>query len=216
MGWIWVCVQRIRCRMRLDRFRELGRQYPVFCFLLLVLLLATLLLNRFSTHTRTHAHRCPSWVFWESILKHILVYFGRYIHIIMVFWSFLAGVVTFYCSLGPESLLPNIFGSIKPKTKVGRYRTAGQHNNDRMSKASNKLTYLLCLVVVPAGTVSSGPQLCRLWKNQMQKTQVRHLLFHDAVMHSRTGYGTMVGFREKHFHIFPHFYQKKIYFWQIY
>lgn len=36
----------------------------------------------------------------------------------MVFWSFLAGVITFYCSLGPESLLPNIFVSIKPKTKV--------------------------------------------------------------------------------------------------
>uniref|UniRef100_A0A3B4X1M8 Uncharacterized protein n=1 Tax=Seriola lalandi dorsalis TaxID=1841481 RepID=A0A3B4X1M8_SERLL len=35
----------------------------------------------------------------------------------MVFWSFLAGVVTFYCSLGPESLLPNILLSIKPKTK---------------------------------------------------------------------------------------------------
>uniref|UniRef100_A0A671YT34 Sorting nexin 14 n=1 Tax=Sparus aurata TaxID=8175 RepID=A0A671YT34_SPAAU len=43
--------------------------------------------------------------------------FVRYIHIIMVFWSFLAGVVTFYCSLGPESLLPNIFMSIKPKSK---------------------------------------------------------------------------------------------------
>uniref|UniRef100_A0A673CRA9 Sorting nexin 14 n=1 Tax=Sphaeramia orbicularis TaxID=375764 RepID=A0A673CRA9_9TELE len=40
-----------------------------------------------------------------------------YIHVIMVFWSFLAGVVTFYCSLGPESLLPNILVSIKPKTK---------------------------------------------------------------------------------------------------
>ncbi|XP_070776556.1 sorting nexin-14-like [Enoplosus armatus] len=72
--------------MKLNRLRELGRQYPVFCFLLLVLLLSTVLLN-------------------------------RYIHIIMVFWSFLAGVVTFYCSLGPESLLPNIFVSIKPKTK---------------------------------------------------------------------------------------------------
>uniref|UniRef100_A0A668U5N1 Sorting nexin 14 n=1 Tax=Oreochromis aureus TaxID=47969 RepID=A0A668U5N1_OREAU len=35
----------------------------------------------------------------------------------MVFWSFLAGVVTFYCSLGPESLLPNILVSIKPKIK---------------------------------------------------------------------------------------------------
>ena len=43
---------------------------------------------------------------------------GRYIHIMMVFWSFLAGVVTFYCSLGPESLLPNVLVSIKPKNKV--------------------------------------------------------------------------------------------------
>ncbi|KAM9341471.1 sorting nexin-14-like isoform 3-T3 [Symphorus nematophorus] len=86
MGIIRACLQKIRRRMKLDRFRELGRQYPVFCFLLLVLLLSTVLLN-------------------------------RYIHIIMVFWSFLAGVVTFYCSLGPESLLPNIFVSIKPKTK---------------------------------------------------------------------------------------------------
>ncbi|XP_076605303.1 sorting nexin-14-like isoform X5 [Chaetodon auriga] len=86
MGCIRACLQKIRRRMKLDRFRELGRQYPVFCFLLLVLLMSTVLLN-------------------------------RYIHIIMVFWSFLAGVVTFYCSLGPESLLPNIFVSIKPKTK---------------------------------------------------------------------------------------------------
>uniref|UniRef100_A0A667XN54 Sorting nexin 14 n=1 Tax=Myripristis murdjan TaxID=586833 RepID=A0A667XN54_9TELE len=89
MGCIRAYLQRIRHRMRLDRLRELGRQYPVFCFLLLVLLLSTLLLN-------------------------------RYIHIIMVFWSFLAGVVTFYCSLGPESLLPNILVSIKPKIKVGQ------------------------------------------------------------------------------------------------
>ena len=37
----------------------------------------------------------------------------------MVFWSFLAGVVTFYCSLGPESLLPNVLTSIRPKIKVG-------------------------------------------------------------------------------------------------
>ncbi|XP_030248262.1 LOW QUALITY PROTEIN: sorting nexin-14-like [Sparus aurata] len=86
MGCIGACLQRIRRKMKVDRFRELGRQYPVFCFLLLVLLLSTVLLN-------------------------------RYIHIIMVFWSFLAGVVTFYCSLGPESLLPNIFMSIKPKSK---------------------------------------------------------------------------------------------------
>ncbi|KAK2891848.1 hypothetical protein Q8A73_017513 [Channa argus] len=73
--------------MKLDRLRELGRQYPVFCFLLLLLLLSTVLLN-------------------------------RYIHIIMVFWSFLAGVVTFYCSLGPESLLPNVLVSVKTKTRL--------------------------------------------------------------------------------------------------
>lgn len=73
--------------MRLERLRELGRQYPLFCFLLLLLLLATVLLN-------------------------------RYLHIIMVVWSFLAGVVTFYCSLGPESLLPNILISIKAKHKT--------------------------------------------------------------------------------------------------
>uniref|UniRef100_A0A8C6NR93 Sorting nexin-14 n=1 Tax=Nothobranchius furzeri TaxID=105023 RepID=A0A8C6NR93_NOTFU len=83
--WRWILGHR-EGLFWLDRVRELGRQYPVFCFLLLVLLLSTLLLN-------------------------------RHIHIIMVFWSFLAGVVTFYCSLGPESLLPNILVSMKPKTK---------------------------------------------------------------------------------------------------
>ncbi|XP_054651775.1 sorting nexin-14 isoform X9 [Dunckerocampus dactyliophorus] len=86
MGCFRVFLQRIRRKMKLDLLRDLGRQYPVFCFLLLALLLSTVLLN-------------------------------RYIHIIMVVWSFLAGVVTFYCSLGPESLLPNILVNIKPKIK---------------------------------------------------------------------------------------------------
>nr|XP_046228870.1 sorting nexin-14-like isoform X8 [Scatophagus argus] len=40
-----------------------------------------------------------------------------YIHILMVFWSFLAGIITFYCSLGPETLLPNVFFAIKPRNK---------------------------------------------------------------------------------------------------
>ncbi|KAK3563743.1 hypothetical protein QTP86_034473 [Hemibagrus guttatus] len=40
-----------------------------------------------------------------------------YLHIIVIFWSFLAGVVTFYCSLGPETLLPNILITIKPRKK---------------------------------------------------------------------------------------------------
>nr|XP_054348852.1 sorting nexin-14 isoform X18 [Pongo pygmaeus] len=35
----------------------------------------------------------------------------------MIFWSFVAGVVTFYCSLRPDSLLPNIFFTIKYKPK---------------------------------------------------------------------------------------------------
>ncbi|XP_025238715.1 sorting nexin-14 isoform X11 [Theropithecus gelada] len=43
----------------------------------------------------------------------------RYIHVLMIFWSFVAGVVTFYCSLGPDSLLPNIFFTIKYKPKLG-------------------------------------------------------------------------------------------------
>nr|XP_043904182.1 sorting nexin-14-like isoform X9 [Solea senegalensis] len=86
MGCIRDRLRKLRRGIKVDRVRELGRQYPVFCFLLLVLLLSTVLLS-------------------------------RYIHIIVVFWSFLAGVATFYCSLGPESLLPNVLVSIKPKIK---------------------------------------------------------------------------------------------------
>uniref|UniRef100_A0A8C0BEJ6 Sorting nexin-14 n=1 Tax=Buteo japonicus TaxID=224669 RepID=A0A8C0BEJ6_9AVES len=40
-----------------------------------------------------------------------------YLHVLMIFWSFVAGVVTFYCSLGPDSLLPNILFTIKYKPK---------------------------------------------------------------------------------------------------
>ncbi|MEE6476324.1 hypothetical protein FKM82_011042 [Ascaphus truei] len=36
----------------------------------------------------------------------------------MIFWSFVAGVVTFYFSLGPDSLLPNILFNIKYKPKL--------------------------------------------------------------------------------------------------
>lgn len=63
---------------------EVGRQYPLFCFLLLSLLCLTVLFN-------------------------------RYLHILMVFWSFLAGLVTFYCSLSPDSLLPNVLFHSKPR-----------------------------------------------------------------------------------------------------
>uniref|UniRef100_UPI00398E42E5 sorting nexin-14 isoform X2 n=1 Tax=Pristiophorus japonicus TaxID=55135 RepID=UPI00398E42E5 len=80
------CLRELGLRLRLHRLRDTGRHYPVFCFTLLLLSLATLLLH-------------------------------RYLHILMIFWSFLAGVVTFYCSLGPASLLPNILFAIERKPK---------------------------------------------------------------------------------------------------
>ncbi|XP_064303743.1 sorting nexin-14 isoform X1 [Phalacrocorax carbo] len=42
---------------------------------------------------------------------------NRYLHVLMIFWSFVAGAVTFYCSLGPDSLLPNILFTINYKPK---------------------------------------------------------------------------------------------------
>ncbi|KAM4633705.1 sorting nexin-14-like isoform 2-T2 [Polymixia lowei] len=86
MAGIHTYLENIKQGLKIEVLREVGRQYPLFCFLLLSLLLFTVLLN-------------------------------RYIHILMVFWSFLAGVITFYCSLGPESLLPNILFTIKPRNK---------------------------------------------------------------------------------------------------
>uniref|UniRef100_A0A8C8XKZ2 Sorting nexin 14 n=1 Tax=Panthera leo TaxID=9689 RepID=A0A8C8XKZ2_PANLE len=84
--WVRTMGEKLKQRLRLDAGREICRQYPLFCFLLLCLSVASLLLN-------------------------------RYLHVLMIFWSFVAGVVTFYCSLGPDSLLPNIFFTIKYKPK---------------------------------------------------------------------------------------------------
>ncbi|XP_071386989.1 sorting nexin-14-like isoform X1 [Centroberyx affinis] len=86
MAGIQTYLENLKQGLKIDALREVGRQYPVFCFLLLSMVSFTVLLN-------------------------------RYIHILMVFWSFLAGIITFYCSLGPESLLPNILFSIKPRNK---------------------------------------------------------------------------------------------------
>ncbi|GAA6231673.1 sorting nexin-14-like isoform X1 [Lates japonicus] len=86
MAGILTYVEDLKRGLKIDALREAGRQYPVFCFLLLSMLSLTVLLN-------------------------------RYIHILMVFWSFLAGVITFYYSLGPESLLPNIFFTVKPRNR---------------------------------------------------------------------------------------------------
>uniref|UniRef100_A0A8C7SY37 Sorting nexin 14 n=1 Tax=Oncorhynchus mykiss TaxID=8022 RepID=A0A8C7SY37_ONCMY len=91
MECIRVYLESLKQGLQIDVLREVGRQYPVFCFLLVFMLSLTILLN-------------------------------RYLHILMVFWSFLAGVITFYCSLGPESLLPNILYTIKPKNKVSTFQ----------------------------------------------------------------------------------------------
>ncbi|XP_053143186.1 sorting nexin-14 isoform X2 [Hemicordylus capensis] len=88
MRWVRAAGERLCQRVRgAEALRETCRQYPLFCCILLGLIIATLLLS-------------------------------RYLHILLIFWSFLAGVVTFYCSLGPDSLLPNILFTIKHKTKL--------------------------------------------------------------------------------------------------
>ncbi|XP_028296308.1 sorting nexin-14 isoform X2 [Gouania willdenowi] len=50
----------------------------------------------------------PLSCFTLFTLTTLTVVLNRYLHVLMVFWSLLAGVVTFYCSLGPHSLLPNV------------------------------------------------------------------------------------------------------------
>ncbi|XP_064025439.1 sorting nexin-14 isoform X4 [Pogoniulus pusillus] len=42
---------------------------------------------------------------------------NRYLHVLMIFWSFVAGVFTFYCSLEPDSLLPSFLFAVKYKPK---------------------------------------------------------------------------------------------------
>ncbi|XP_054617517.1 sorting nexin-14-like [Dunckerocampus dactyliophorus] len=77
-------IATLKQTLRLDVVSKAGRQYPVFCCLLVFMMGLTLLLS-------------------------------RYIHILMGFWSFLAGVITFYCALEPDSLLPNVFFSRKAR-----------------------------------------------------------------------------------------------------
>uniref|UniRef100_A0A8C7KNV5 Sorting nexin 14 n=1 Tax=Oncorhynchus kisutch TaxID=8019 RepID=A0A8C7KNV5_ONCKI len=91
MERIRVYLENLKQGLQIDVLREVGRQYPVFCFLLVFMLSSTILLN-------------------------------RYLHILMVFWSFLAGVITFYCSLGTESLLPNILFTMKPTLLLENYQ----------------------------------------------------------------------------------------------
>ncbi|XP_040284659.1 sorting nexin-14 isoform X2 [Bufo bufo] len=87
MSAAWKMWQNVRQLLRAGALRDTCRQYPLLCFILIVLSLSTVLLL-------------------------------RYLHILMIFWSFLAGVVTLYCTLEPESLLPNILFNIKHKPKT--------------------------------------------------------------------------------------------------
>uniref|UniRef100_A0AAR2K3Y8 PXA domain-containing protein n=1 Tax=Pygocentrus nattereri TaxID=42514 RepID=A0AAR2K3Y8_PYGNA len=69
------------------------------------------------------SHSVKEIYFFLVVSSFAYVYFYssfRYLHVIIIFWSFLAGVVTFYCSLGPETLLPNILITVKPKKKVSQ------------------------------------------------------------------------------------------------
>lgn len=143
MGSLRMFLQNIRLRMKLDRVRQLGRQYPVFCFLLLVLLLSTVLLNRWAV-----LPTIPLFVCFFPRIPCLFSAFHRYLHIIMVFWSFLAGVVTFYCSLGPESLLPNMLVSIRPKSKVRKqtWQQTWQQAGQRAAEASEPSDPLLIWV----------------------------------------------------------------------
>ncbi|KAI4899634.1 hypothetical protein NFI96_014634 [Prochilodus magdalenae] len=83
-------LESLRRGFKIDTLREVVRQYPFICFLLMSMLSSTIILN-------------------------------RYLHILMIFWSFLAGAVTFYCSLSPEHLVPNVLLSIKNRKKLVYY-----------------------------------------------------------------------------------------------
>lgn len=46
VSWVRAMAEKLKQRLRLDVGREICRQYPLFCFLLLCLSVASLLLNR--------------------------------------------------------------------------------------------------------------------------------------------------------------------------
>ncbi|XP_061757406.1 sorting nexin-14-like isoform X1 [Nerophis ophidion] len=57
----------------------------------------------------------PVFCFLLVFMLGLTLLLNRYIHILMGFWSFLAGVITFYYALEPNSLLPNVFFSRTPR-----------------------------------------------------------------------------------------------------
>ncbi|KAM9496772.1 sorting nexin-14 isoform 1-T1 [Clarias gariepinus] len=86
MAGVKVFLESLRKGLKVDLIREVCRQYPFICFVLISMLSSTIILN-------------------------------RYLHVLMVFWFFLAGAITFYCSLSPSSLVPNVLIPIKTKEK---------------------------------------------------------------------------------------------------
>nr|XP_032829522.1 sorting nexin-14 isoform X2 [Petromyzon marinus] len=52
-----------------------------------------------------------------TLLATLTLLLNRYLHIFMVFWSFLAGLATFYYALSPETLVPNLLFLISKKQK---------------------------------------------------------------------------------------------------
>ncbi|XP_055088409.1 sorting nexin-14-like isoform X1 [Periophthalmus magnuspinnatus] len=53
----------------------------------------------------------PVFCFLLGTLLSLTVLLNRHLHVLMVFWSFLAGLVTFYCSLSRDTLLPSVLSS---------------------------------------------------------------------------------------------------------
>ncbi|KAG7331700.1 hypothetical protein KOW79_005669 [Hemibagrus wyckioides] len=86
MAGIKVFLESLRRGLKVDLIREVARQYPFICFVLVSMLSSTIILN-------------------------------RYLHVLMIFWFFLAGGITFYCSLSPNTLVPNVLISITTRDK---------------------------------------------------------------------------------------------------
>ncbi|KAI5608472.1 sorting nexin-14 isoform X1 [Silurus asotus] len=86
MAGVKVFLESLRRGLKVDLIREVARQYPFICFVLVSMLSSTIVLN-------------------------------RYLYVLMTFWFFLAGAITFYCSLSPNSLVPNVLVSITTKDK---------------------------------------------------------------------------------------------------
>ncbi|XP_053501728.1 sorting nexin-14 isoform X5 [Ictalurus furcatus] len=86
MAGVKVFLESLRRGLKVDLIKEVARQYPFICFVLVSMLSSTIILN-------------------------------RYIHVLLIFWFFLAGAITFYCSLSPDSLVPNVLISITTKDK---------------------------------------------------------------------------------------------------